>query len=121
MTPQFFRYGAAGAAGTAIHYATLVALVQLARAPVVAASTSGAVAGAVVNYVVNHRWTFPGIRNHAQSLPRFATVALVGLATNATVLALLTSVAGAHYLVGQAVATGVVLVAGYFANRAWTF
>lgn len=52
---------------------------------------------------------------------RFAAVALAGLATNAAVLAVMTSVAGAHYLVGQAVATGVVLVAGYFANREWTF
>jgi putative flippase GtrA len=121
MTLQFLRYGAAGAVGTAIHYATLIALVQLARVPVVAASTAGAIAGAVVNYLVNHRWTFTRTRNHAQSVPRFAAVALAGLVMNATVIAVLMNAASAHYLVVQFTATGVVLIAGYFANRAWTF
>jgi len=121
MTLQFLRYGAAGAVGTAFHYATLIALVQLARVPVVVASTAGAIAGAVVNYLVNHRWTFTRTRNHAQSVPRFAAVALAGLVTNATVIAVLMNAASAHYLVVQFTATGVVLVAGYFANRAWTF
>ncbi len=121
MLTQFLRYGAAGAVGTAIHYATLIALVQIARLPVVAASTVGAIAGAVVNYVVNHRWTFTRTRSHAQSLPRFAVVALAGLVINATVVAVLMKFASTHYLVVQIAATGVVLVAGYFANRSWTF
>ena len=40
---------------------------------------------------------------------------------NAVVLAALIATVQLHYLVMQLVATGVVLVAGYLANRAWTF
>jgi putative flippase GtrA len=121
MTPQFLRYAAAGAVGTALQYALLVALVQFAQAPAVAASTVGAVAGAVVNYALNHRWTFASTRGHGQALPRFAAVALAGILVNAIVMAATIQLVGAHYLAAQVVATGVVLVAGYLANRAWTF
>jgi len=119
--PQFLRYGVAGAVGTALHYAMLVALVQFAQAPAVAASTAGAIAGALVNYALNYRWTFASTRTHDKALPRFAAVALAGIAINAIVMAAMLDVAGAHYLVAQVIATGVVLVAGFLANRAWTF
>jgi len=121
MTPQFLRYGVAGAVGTALHYATLVALVQYAQAHAVAASTAGAIAGALVNYALNHRYTFASTRTHDKALPRFAAVALAGIAINAVVMAAMLNLVGAHYLAAQLVATGVVLVAGYLANRAWTF
>jgi putative flippase GtrA len=120
MRAQFFRYAGAGAVGTALQYATLIALVQLHWAGAVVASTLGAVAGALVNYGLNHRFTFASDRAHTQSLPRFAAVAAASVALNALAVAVLLH-AGAHYLVAQMAATGVVLVAGYLANRAWTF
>jgi putative flippase GtrA len=121
MPPQFLRYAGAGAIGTAAHYAVLIALVQLAGIGAVAASTVGAVAGALVNYGLNHRYTFASRKAHAHALPRFAAVALGGIALNALVLAATLAVIGPHYLVAQVVATGAVLVAGYVANRIWTF
>ncbi len=117
---QFLRYAGAGAVGTLAQYALLVLLVQTRTAGAVTASTAGAILGALVNYVLNHRFTFASGRSHAQALPRFATVAVAGIALNALVVALLVH-ADVHYLVAQVVATGVVLVAGYLANRAWTF
>jgi len=119
--PQFFRYAGAGAVGTALHYAVLIALVQLAHAGAIAASTIGAIAGALVNYALNHRYTFASRNAHGRALPRFALVAIAGVALNALVLAAMLALAGAHYLVAQVVATGAVLAAGYCANRAWTF
>ena len=121
MMTQFLRYALAGGVGTALHYATLVALVQLAQAPAGGASTAGAIIGAFVNYALNHRFTFASGRAHGTALPRFAAVALAGVAINAMVMAVMLVLIGAHYLVAQVVATGVLLVAGYFANRAWTF
>jgi putative flippase GtrA len=121
MTPQLLRYGLAGAVGTALHYAILVSLVQFAHAPAVAASTAGAVAGALVNYVLNHRFTFASSRTHDHALPRFAAVALAGIAINAIVMNAMLSLLGVHYLAAQIVATGVVFVASFFINRAWTF
>ena len=98
IVPQFFRYAGA-----------------------IAASTIGAIAGALVNYALNHRYTFASRSAHGRALPRFALVAIAGVALNALVLAAMLALAGAHYLVAQVVATGAVLAAGYFANRAWTF
>ena len=121
MAPQFMRYAGAGAVGTAFHYAVLIGLVQLARVDAVVASTAGAIGGALVNYALNHRYTFASDRAHRHALPRFALVAGGGIALNAIVMAAVLAFAGPHYLVAQVIATGVVLAAGYLANRAWTF
>jgi putative flippase GtrA len=121
MAPQFLRYASAGATGTLVHYAVLVGSVQLADAGPVPASTVGALAGAIVNYGLNHRFTFASRKTHAQALPRFLLVAIGGVFLNAIVLSLLLAQSGVHYLVAQAFTTAIVLAAGYFANRAWTF
>ena len=99
----------------------LVGLVQFAHVPAVAASTAGAVAGALVNYALNHRWTFASTRAHGHAAPRFGAIALAGIAVNAIVMTAMLSLVGVHYLVAQVVATGVVFVASFLANRAWTF
>jgi putative flippase GtrA len=118
---QFLRYAGAGAIGTGLHYAVLIALVQLARAGPVLASTAGAVCGALVNYALNHRFTFASDKSHGRALPRFALVAAGGVALNAIVMAAVLALAGPHYLVAQVIATAAVLAAGFLANRAWTF
>jgi putative flippase GtrA len=121
LLPQFLRYGGAGAIGTAAHFAILGALVHLAGAGAVIASTVGAIAGAIVNYALNYRFTFASRRDHRVALPRFLSVAFAGIVLNAIVIALMLDVVAPHYFVAQAVATGVVLVAGFLVNRLWTF
>lgn len=121
MLAQFLRYAGAGAIGTAVHYAVLVALVQGLQAGAVVASTIGAMVGAGINYALNHRFTFASDASHRRALPRFAAVAAAGIALNALVMAGVLALAGPHYLVAQVAATLAVLAAGYFANRAWTF
>lgn len=121
MASQFFTYAGAGAIGTAVHYAILLGLVQLAGAGAVAASTAGAIAGALVNYVLNHRFTFASRRAHRSALPRFLAVAGASVLLNAAVMATVLAVLPLHYLYAQIAATGAVLVAGFVANRKWTF
>jgi putative flippase GtrA len=118
---QFLRYALVGAVGTAVQYAILVSLVRTGLAPAIAASTVGAVAGALVNYYLNSRWTFGSTRAHEQALPRFAAIALAGIGLNAIVMGGMFTFLGVNYLLAQFVATGVVLVTGFIANRAWTF
>jgi putative flippase GtrA len=120
ITRQFLRYGITGAMGTVLHFATLVVLVQFGQVNAVGASTSGAIAGALANYLLNYRYTFASKQAHAQALPRFAIVALAGMAVNAAIMATMLNLAW-HYLVAQAFSTTVVLIAGYLANRKWTF
>ena len=119
--PQFIRYGGAGAIGTAAHFLTLVALVQFAGAGPVSASTAGAIVGAIVNYTLNYRFTFASRRAHHIALPRFGAIAAAGIVLNAAVLSAVLAYVRPHYLVAQIVATGAVLIAGFLANRKWTF
>lgn len=120
-SPQFLRYALAGAAGTAVHYAVLIVLVQLASIGAVAATTAGAVSGALVNYRLNHRFTFESEQPHKHALPRFALVAVLCIAINAAVVAMLLPWVAPYYLLAQVAATGVVLISGYLVNRTWTF
>lgn len=121
IVPQFLRYSSAGAVGTAVQYAVLILLVELAGLGVVTASNVGAVAGAIVNYQLNHRYTFASQRAHGHALPRFALISAAGIVLNTLVLSGLLGFVGPHYLVAQVVVTAVVLVAGFIANRLWTF
>lgn len=118
---QFVRYGGAGAIGTAAHFAVLAALVQLAGAGPVGASTVGAIVGAIINYALNYRFTFGSRRAHHVALPRFCAIAAAGVVLNAAVLSAALAFVRPHYLVAQVAATVAVLVAGFLANRKWTF
>lgn len=118
---QFARYGGAGAIGTAAHFATLAALVEFAGAGPLGASTAGAIVGAIINYALNYRFTFASRRAHHVALPRFGAIAAAGVVLNAAVLSAMLAFVRPHYLVAQVVATGAVLIAGFLANRKWTF
>ena len=117
---QILRFGGVGLIGTCSHYLILLALVEgLAVAPVVA-SSAGAVTGALINYILNRRYTFTSRRAHREALPRFMAVALAGLTLNAAILAVLLSW-GVHYMPGQLMATALVLLLSFAVNRSWTF
>ena len=118
---QFIKYATAGAAGTVVQYALLLLLVEGAGMGSVLASTCGAVAGAFVNYTLNYRYTFRSSRPHAEAMVKYFTVTAGGIALNALVLAAATSLLGLHYVFAQLLATGVVLLAAFATNRAWTF
>jgi putative flippase GtrA len=117
---QFIRYATAGAVGTGVHYSLLLVLVEVARIGAVPASTCGAIAGAFVNYALNYRFTFRSTRPHAEALVKYFTVTAIGIAMNALVVAAATH-QGLHYMVAQVLATGIVLLVAFIANRTWTF
>ena len=118
---QFLSFCVMGAAATAVHYVILIVMVQAGIAGVVAASTYGFVAGAIVSYALNRQFTFRSERPHAHALPRFFLVASFGVGVNAAVLWIFHAAAGMHYLTAQLLATGAALLWNFAANRAWTF
>ena len=118
---QFLTFTLVGAFGTAAHYVVLATLVEVFGVQVLAATTAGFACGAIVNYVLNRRYTFNSSARHAVALPKFLTVATLGAGINWLVMALLTGVAGLHYMVAQLLATATVLAWNFIANHAWTF
>jgi putative flippase GtrA len=118
---QFLSFTAVGAVGTAAHYSTLIALVQLVHVHPVPSSAVGFTVGALVNYSLNYRVTFRSTKLHWDSMPKFFLVAIVGLALNTGIMALLTGPLAMHYLVAQIIATATVLAWTFTANRLWTF
>jgi putative flippase GtrA len=117
--PNFILFSAIGAVGTAVHYSLLIILVDLFASPAVLASAAGFVAGALVNYRLNHRVTFNSGLRHRHALPKFFSIALAGLALNILIVTL--AVPRVHYLTGQFMATGLVLLWNYLGNRFWTY
>lgn len=120
MAAQFLTFALVGAIGTMVHYGVLFAGVDLLGWAPVLATTAGAICGAIVNYILNYHVTFKSKRAHAAASPRFFAIAGVGVLINGAIVGLAVR-AGLHYLLAQIIATGVVLVFGYLANRAWTF
>lgn len=118
---QFIHFTMVGSVATAIQYAILIALVRSELAGAVSASCAGFALGAAANYALNRRFTFRSSRPHVQTLPRFAIVALLGLAVNAGLMWLSHVPLGLHYLAAQVLATLGTLVWTFTLNRAWTF
>ena len=117
----FVKYAAVGAVGTAGHYLTLAVLVQLCHVAPAAASALGAVVGAVVNYLLNRRFTYRSHQPHGVTLPKFAATAVTGVVLNAGLMALLAQLWGLYYLLAQCIATLSILVFTFVVNTAWTF
>jgi putative flippase GtrA len=118
---QFFGFAGVGVIATLIQYVVLMLLVQAAGANATLASGVGYVTSALVNYGLNYRYTFRSTRKHSESVVKFVLVACVGLALNSGIMFVLTGEFHVHYLLAQLLASGIVLVWNFAANRAWTF
>ncbi|CAG9226974.1 membrane hypothetical protein [Paraburkholderia tropica] len=118
---RFVGYACVGATGTLVQYMTLAALVMAHTVGPVVASCLGAVAGALINYYLNHRFTFRSGLPHAKSAPRFFVIAAAGLALNGALMLVLTHLADVAWMVAQCVTTAVLLVLTYTASSVWTF
>jgi putative flippase GtrA len=117
----FGRYLLVGLLGTAVHYALLIALVELAGAAAAPSAAFGAACGALAAYAGNRRYTFAGGAAHGQALPRFLAVAAFGAAANGAIVWAGTQILDMHYLAAQVVATSIVVWCGFVANCRWSF
>jgi putative flippase GtrA len=117
----FGRYLVVGSAATAVHYAVLMALVELAGAAAAPSAAVGAASGAFAAYAGNRRFTFGARAPHGQAFPRFLSVAALGAGASGTIVWTGTELASLHYLAAQVVATVVVVWSGFMLNRRWSF
>jgi putative flippase GtrA len=120
LASRFAAFTSAGAVGTIVHYATLVALVEAGRMNSALAAAAGAGLGALVNYGLNYRYTFRSKARHLDTFPKFAVTALGAMLLSWLIVHAFVQW-GAPYLVGQVLATGVVLLAGFASSQFWVF
>jgi len=114
-------FASVGAAWTAAHYVLLIVLVEQVGVDAVWASTGSFVMGAVVNYGLNYRFTFRSTQPHRETAYKFFVIAFAGMLLNGAIMHVAINYLNWHYLPGQIVATGLVFLWNFFANRLWTF
>ncbi len=118
---ELVKFLLAGGTATAVQYATLVLLVELAALNPVFASVVGYTAGAVVNYLLNYYFTFLSNSRHLLTALKFAMVVLSGLGINALIMYTGIELLQLHYILSQAIATLLILVWNFFAHKLWTY
>ena len=127
---RFVRFGMVGLSGTALDFAILTLLKVGFGVPTLPANVVSYTCGAVSNFFLNRAWTYgdaPKGRTLLQ-LGQFITIGLIGLVLNNLVVAateypagLLLHNAAYGYIPAKLVATLIVLMWNFWANRFWTF
>jgi putative flippase GtrA len=118
---QFLLFTAIGGVGTGGQYVTLIALVESGVLSALPASIVGFIVGAVINYFLNYRFTFKSNKSHKEAMTKFFLVALVGALINTALMYVGINILHVYYLLAQIVATGIVLLWNFGANKLWTF
>ena len=118
---QIKSFFGVGLAAAAVHYGTLVGLVEATGWSAVPATLAGYAAGGLVSYALNRRHTFATSRSHGAAGWRFALVALAGFGLTWGFMALFTQRLGAPYFPAQLATTGIVLAWSFAAHKLWTF
>ena len=118
---QFVKFGIVGISNTLITFAVYTLLLKGFGVWYLAASAIGFIVGATNGFVLNRRWTFRGHVGDALTPVRWAVVQGCGLGINEGLLFLFVHDASLDKLLAQALATVVVTLTTFFANRAWTF
>jgi putative flippase GtrA len=121
MLRRLFVFGIVGAVGTPAHYLTLILLVEAGDVRPVYATLCGSAVGALVNYLLNRRYTFKSSKSHLDAGPKFLTVALGTGLLNALLVYLGVDLLDIHYLAVQIGATIVVFLVNFLLNSVWTF
>ncbi|MDP2819596.1 MAG: GtrA family protein [Polaromonas sp.] len=118
---QFAHFSGVGFISAVGHYGLLIALIQSLDVAPVPASAAGALLGAGINYLLNYRFTFRSTKRHRDTVLKFAVVASAGLMLNTIFMWLGVELLGFHYLIGQTVTTGLVLIWSFLGSRYWAF
>ncbi|MDT8426739.1 MAG: GtrA family protein [Methyloprofundus sp.] len=135
----FLRYLVSGGLATGVHFAVLIALLEYQLTPPVQATMLGAAGGFLVNYHIQFHWTFKVSGPHKRFFTRYLLISalmfglnvqIFWLATTPEPLLLLGSVPypsqipqpqNIAYWYAQIIATGVVFLCNFLANRYFTF
>ncbi len=135
----FLRYLVSGGLATAVHFSVLILLIEYQLTTPVQATMIGAVCGFLVNYHIQFHWTFKASGPHKLFFSRYLLISALMFALNAQIfwfattpepLALLSDLPyprhipqpkNIAYWYAQIIATGIVFLCNFLANRFFTF
>ncbi|MCB9438350.1 MAG: GtrA family protein [Anaerolineales bacterium] len=127
---RLLRFMTVGLVGTLLDFTVLMSLKELLLMPTLLANTLSFSAGVVNNFTWNRLWTFADARsaNVFKQFMQFTAVSIIGLLLNnlivialETPFAVLLGAEGYGYLPAKVVATGIVFMWNFTANRRLTF
>jgi putative flippase GtrA len=121
LIEQFLRFTGVGCLSAVGHYGLLMALVQCAGITPVNAAFAGATMGALINYLLNFRYTFCSHASHVGTIPKFVIVALISILANQALIWVLITRLAMYYLFAQLLTTAILLLCSFAAGRYWTF
>jgi putative flippase GtrA len=117
---DFLRFTAVGVVATAVHYALLIGLTELAGVHPVIGTACGALIGGVVSYTLNRIYTFTARPAYMRGLVKFIVVISVGAGLNAAIVAFFMWL-GLYYIFAQFIATAIVLIWNFAVSRVVVF
>ena len=117
---QFLRFGVAGVATNLLLYGVYLALVGLGL-PYPLAMTIAYVAGVILGFLVQRRWTFRYRGSGTASAARYLVAYAAGYLLNLLGLWLLVEYARAGPALAQAVMVMVVAMCMYLGQKHWVF
>jgi putative flippase GtrA len=119
--PQLITYAVTGLAAAVAHYGVLIGLVEQGGWRPVPATLVGFVAGGLVSYVLNRRFTFSATRSHADAGWRFAIIAAAGFGATWGLMSLMVDRLGWPYLPAQVLTTLIVMALTFTGHKLWSF
>ena len=117
----WINYFLVGLLATSFHYLILILLVEVGHLKAETSTFLGALCGAFLAYILNHRVTFTSTQKHRQSLPKFMLIALFMAIVNGSLVGVSVTYLNWHYLQGQVVATSLLFILSFLLNKKWTF
>lgn len=126
---QFLKFLLIGGTATLVQFSMLALLVELLMLNPILSSATSYLAGAVVNYWANYKYTFASRAKHKETLPKFCTTAAIGLGVNtllfAGFLVLLDTdwinTIIAPYILAQCLATGITVILNFALHKFWIY
>jgi putative flippase GtrA len=127
---RFIRFLAVGVSGTLVDFAVLSALKYFFGWPTLPANLVSYSCGIINNFLLTRFWVYPETKGRQSfiQLFQFFLISLIGLGLNNVIVIALEGPATKFlanpsyaYIPAKLVATFIVLLWNFFANRLWTF
>ena len=110
---QILRFVFVGGVSTLSHWTVMALLIFAAVMPEIATAT-GAIVGAIVNYILQKSFTFQSTQSHKSTLPRYVFACALLWLANLVVFTTLSRLLGMQIVMAQLLATAMVAVLSYW-------